>query len=298
MNKKQQTILIIVTIILMIITGIGGFILGQKFYNKEEEFKENLNDNKEETNNQVNKNENTQEGNNNQTNENKDTKQEALEKIISNQLYALVNKKSLEELTNQERLRLLFDIYKDTISTDTMTVKISDLKEIHKKSSISNLDIEYTDIYDYYTMFSSDERDNREIGYKYNKDNQTYTYTGALGHGASQTAIKLYTETILFTVSNNDTYTIKQRYVFGNKTGDGPMPYILYHSGIDAYNEKNEFKKFNEEDGVGEYKTDYITPATEYIVDNYDTIKDKLSTYTYTFKKENNQYIIVDFKAE
>ena len=42
MNKKQQTLLIIGTIILMIITGIGGFILGQKFYDKEEEIKNQL----------------------------------------------------------------------------------------------------------------------------------------------------------------------------------------------------------------------------------------------------------------
>jgi len=222
---------------------------------------------------------------------------EFFNEIITTQLQSLFNKKSLNELTNQERLYLLLQLYRNQNDYEySENIKVEDLRVVHQSSIIKNLSINYTDIYDRYTSFVSDEKGNMEIAYKYNPASDNYTNTG-LGHGGNIVAKPLYKELMQFTNKDN-TYTIEYKYVFGNSYGDGPTPYELYYSGIDAYNEKNSFKKQDDNDCTGEYCTDYETPMIEYIENNYDQIKNKLSTYAYTFKLDNNQLIITSFSVK
>ena len=220
--------------------------------------------------------------------------QEDIENIIENNLNSLLNKTSLEELTNQERLRLLISLYPHN---NYGTIAISDLKEIHATSCIKNLNVKYTDVYDYYTYFSSDEQGDRLIAYKYDESAGTLTYTGALGHGVGTIAYPINKELISFEENNNE-YTIEYKYIFGNKSGEGPAPWTLYYSGIDAYKGENAFKKFDYDcNESNKYCSDYGSEANTYIKENYDNIKDKLPIYAYTFKIEDSDLVITSFSV-
>lgn len=222
---------------------------------------------------------------------------EELETIITEQLHSLVNKNSLQELTNQERLRILLNLYLKNNNLSEEPIKVEDFKKLHETSVIKDLDVTYVDIYDTYTSFSEDEKGNRDSYLIYNEENNTYEVNPHVGHGAPITAAIVYKELISFEENNNE-YTIKYKYVFGNTSGDGPMPYTLYYRGIDAVNKTNPFKEFDYSDCTGEYCSDYRSPALNYITSNYDNIKNHLSTYTYTFKVEDNNLVITSFNVE
>jgi len=291
MKNKENIKTIILIIILLIPTIVVGYTLGKGIKSvlsdnkkNDEEIKENV-QNKDDDN-QV-------EEDNIIQNESREYNEEYFEDIIEYDLGALLNKNTLNELTNQEKLRILISLYQ---GEKYGTIKVDDLKKIHENSIIKNLKVTYTDVYDYYTKFSSDEKGEREIGYKYNKETETLTYTGVLGHGALGVANIIYKDLISFEIDDNK-YTIKYKFVFGNTSGDGPTPYTLYYSGIDAYNDKNSFKKFDYDDCIDEFCSDYETPAVNYIKDNYDKIKNKLYTYTYEFEVEDNNLVITKYNV-
>lgn len=213
-----------------------------------------------------------------------------LDEIIDGELRALRNKNNLQELTNQERLRILLVLHKGTGNK----IDVKELRKVHKNSIIKNLNIEYTDIYDWYSEFSSDEQENTPILYKYDKQTDTYIYAEPGGHGSTYEANIDHKELITFEEENN-TYTVRYKYVFSNFYDD----YNLYYSGIDAYKEVNSFKKFENIalPASPEYD-EHQAQIDAYIKDNYNTIKEKLPIYTYEFKVDNGQLIITSFNVE
>lgn len=218
----------------------------------------------------------------------KEYSKEDFDKIVCSWLglSSLLNKKSLNDMTNQERLRMIIDMYNGEDKYDIFNQ--SELEKIHKNSVIKNLDITYEDLYNYYGTFLWD--DVRLVGFEYDKDNKTFKYTGALGHGGISYGNIAYSDMISMDTDGVN-YTVKYKYVFINTSGDGPSDATLYLNIKDALTYSNEWVKLE----VGE---DNSTHSEEYIKEHYNEIKDKLQVYTYKFKVENDNLVITDFSVE
>lgn len=218
----------------------------------------------------------------------KEYTKEDFDKIVSSWLglSSLLNKKSLNEMTNQERLRMVIDMYTGDDKYDVFSQ--ARLEKIHSESVIKDLSITYEDLYNYYGTFLWD--DVRLVGFEYDKDNKTFKYTGALGHGGISYGNIAYSDMISMDTDGVN-YTVKYKYIFINTSGDGPSDATLYLNIKDALTHSNEWVKLE----VGE---DNSTHSEEYIKEHYNEIKDKLSIYTYKFKVEDNHLVITDFSVE
>lgn len=217
----------------------------------------------------------------------KEYTKEDFDKIVSDRLglAVLLNKKSLNEMTNQERLRMLIHLYDGDDKYETFSQAKLDV--IHSGSIIKNLDITYEDLKDYYGTFTWN---NSLVGYKYDSNKKTFTYTGNLGHGGYTNANIAHSE-MLSLDTDGIIYAIKYRYVFYNTMGDGPSDVKLYLNIDDALNGKNELTHLK-------VLKDNSTHMDEYLDKHYDEIKDKLPIYSYVFKVENNHLVITDFLVD
>lgn len=218
----------------------------------------------------------------------KEYSKEDFDKIVRSWLGlgSLLNKKSLDELTNQERLRMIIDMYDGEDKYDVFSQ--SKLEKIHQNSVIKNLNITYEDLLNYYGTFLWD--DAKLVGFEYNKDDKTFKYTGALGHGAVSCGNVAYSDMISMDTDGIN-YTVKYKYVFLNSLDDGPSDIVLYLNIKDALARSNEWVKLSIwEDGSNH--------TEEYIKEHYNEIKDKLQVYTYKFKVENGNLVITDFSVE
>ena len=200
-------------------------------------------------------------------------------------LSSLLNKNSLSEMTNQERLRMIINMYNGEDKYSTFSA--NKLYEIHQNSVIKKLEITYEDLYDYFGTFVWNTS---RVGYDYDENNKTFTYTGALGHGGVANGSIAHREIVSLNKSGN-TYTVKYRYVFFNNYDDGPSDVDIFLNIDDALNKKNVWKHLT----VGE---DYSTHMDEYIEEHYKEISNKLPIYTYIFKVEDGKLVITDFKVE
>ena len=259
---KKNIIIIILCILLL---GLSGYIIYDKFLNNKNEI--NIN---------------------NIPNNIKEYAKEDFDKIVNPWLglSSLLNKNSLEEMTNQERLRMIIDMYDGEDKYGIFNQ--SKLEEIHKNSAIKNLSITYENLYNYYGTFLWD--DVPLVGFEYDKDNKTFKYTGALGHGGVSYGNIAYSDMISMDTDGIN-YTVKYKYVFINSSGDGPSDVTLYLNIKDALSHGNEWVKLS----VNE--DNYVNPK-EYIQEHYDEIKDKLQVYTYKFKVENDNLVIIEFSVE
>ena len=214
----------------------------------------------------------------------KEYTKEEFDLIVSDNfgLGSLVNKKSLSEMTNSERLRMIINEYKGTDRYNTFSEE--ELNKIHSSSVIKDLSIIYENLYNYYGTF---DWDNMNVAYQYDSNNKTFTYTGALGHGGVARGNIIYKDLVSLD-TNGHTYTVKYKYIFYNSMGEGPSDVKLYLNIDDALNNKNEWAYLE----VGE---DNSTHSSEYIKEHYDEVKDKLPEYTYIFKVEDNHLVITDY---
>lgn len=262
---KKNIVIIVLCILLL---GVSGYLVYDKVLSNKKEDTENID--------------------NNIINDNtKEFTKDDFDKIVTSHLglSSLLNKKSLNEMTNQERLRMIIDLYNDEDKYSTFSQ--SKLEKIHNDSVIKELNINYENLNDYYGTFLWNDK---LVGFEYNKNDKTFTYTGALGHGGSSRGNIAYSKMVSLD-TNGKTYTVKYKYVFLNSTGDGPSDVKLYLNVNDALNDKNLWKYLE----VGE---DDLTHSKEFIQEHYDEIKDKLSIYTYKFKVDNDKLVITDFEVE
>lgn len=262
---KKNIVIIVLCILLL---GVSGYLVYDKVLSNKKEDTENID--------------------NNIINDNtKEFTKDDFDKIVTSHLglSSLLNKKSLNEMTNQERLRMIIDLYNDEDKYSTFSQ--SKLEKIHNDSVIKELNINYENLNDYYGTFLWNDK---LVGFEYNINDKTFTYTGALGHGGSSRGNIAYSKMVSLD-TNGKTYTVKYKYVFLNSTGDGPSDVKLYLNVNDALNDKNLWKYLE----VGE---DDLTHSKEFIQEHYDEIKDKLSIYTYKFKVENDKLVITDFEVE
>lgn len=124
-------------------------------------------------------------------------------------------------------------------------------------------------------------------GYVYNKDH--------LGHGLIE--ITPFYSKVLDTKKKNELYVITMNYVWNNYSdifGYTNRGYISYNDAISMNNSLFEIEVPDELDN--DIDVDFY--AIKEIEDNFDLYKDKLHKYIYTFKKVNDEYLLVNFEYE
>ena len=102
-----------------------------------------------------------------------------------------------------------------------------------------------------------------------------------------------YYTNITEVTKRNDTYIVKVNNVWSSVTETYGYTLNGYPTYKDALNNTNELFNLTDYDDT---INDYNYYAIKEIEDNYDTYKDKLKTYTYTFMKKDNNYYLTSFK--
>lgn len=273
--KKTLTILIV---IISLFLGIFiGIILEKKVLNNSNDI------------NDLDNNQNNEVIDNNENLDNNDEEiRKQVEEIVSNELDQLLPKKSLNELTNQDKLQTILYIYASENSYSEIINK-EVLETIFKNSSLRNLEIEYTDIYFDHMLQDTNEK-------FYEIQDNIYKKIGG-GHGASQLNT-IYKEVTDYK-KNENKITISYKFAFYTVLGEGPNPINLYYTYEDALNDKNKIISYEPSDYLtAEDASGYITAFNA--AKNYDFSKllDKLDTYTYTFEINNNDIVLVDFNRK
>lgn len=271
MNKN-----IVIIVLSILVVAFGGFIVYDKFIN-------------ESTNDIVNN------GNVNANNNKKDNavytdnvKLSQFEKIIENELSGIEAFNSLSEVSNENKLILLYNLYKKNNKNTSETFKKSDLEKLKENSSLANIDITYDNICDMYGIYTID---NSKVGYKYDSNTETYTYTGVLRHGGVTEGI-IYKKLIDYKYQDGK-YILEYNYIFYN--GGSLMDKEdtdIYYTVLDLFdgksiktfnNNKNELAMYNQFDAIN------------YIKNNYNEIESKLKTFTYEFEIINNKIVLSNY---
>ena len=228
-----------------------------------------------------------------------------IDKLIgteSSNLSLMLSKDSLSDVTNDDILYYLYDKYlRDSYEEkDGVTFTKEDMAKAFKESALS--DRSYTDgdiVYSY--------NGNKATIWKYDSNSGTYSYNPAgLGGFVTDTMIA-YTYNLKSYVENNK-YVVINKYLFTNSfapdiLGDNiySVSSILYGnynsaiSGRESY-DKNATNYVTKLDNI--YAPYNIEDVEEYAINNYDSIKDKLDTYTYTFEKKDGHFVITDVSVE
>lgn len=203
---------------------------------------------------------------------------EEVETIVNNELYVLWNKDKIDDITNNERLTLGLKRYAKDNNLDYYdinSVASSDVEASFKNTSIGNLELTNDHVKGSFKVETCEHN-----MWKYDKDNGLYTSIPE-GHGIC--AVNEVYHKLENLEEKDGKYVATYKYIFtyGCETDDET---ILYGSYEDAKAGKNKLGKLTNESDTKE------------IQEKYDSIKDSLMTYTYTFEKSNNKISLVDFK--
>lgn len=267
---------IVIILLSILVVAFGGFIVYDKFIN-------------ESTNNIVNN--GNVNGNNNKKDNNVYTDNVKLSQFVSvieSELSGIEAFNSLSEVSNENKLILLYNLYKKNNKNTSETFKKSDLEQLKENSSLANIDITYDNICDMYGIYTID---NSKVGYKYDKNTETYTYTGELGHGGVTEGI-IYKKLIDYKYQDGK-YVLEYNYIFYN--GGSLMDKEdtdIYYTVTDLFdgksiknfnNNKNELAMYNQFDAIS------------YIKNNYSELESKLKTFTYEFEIINNKIVLSNY---
>ena len=205
-------------------------------------------------------------------------------KVINNELYFLVSQKNYKDLTDKEKTYMFY-----LLVDDRNNVTVDKLENIRKNSSLRELSVNYTDIYDSYNGYEL----TNDILRSLNKETGQYSEP-LIGHGG------LFIDKIPFLVDykfENNRYIISYKYVFTKNQGDGPTNLDAYYTYEDAIKGQNKIKEFLLEDANDESSL-LFQNVKDYANENYDDLKDKLDTYNYVFEVKDNNIILTDFYRE
>ena len=128
---------IVIIVLSILVVAFGGFIVYDNFFN-------------ESTNNIVNN--GSVNGNNNKKDNTVYTdnvKLNQFENVIESELSGIEAFNSLNEVSNENKLILLYNLYKKNTKNTSETFKKSDLEKVKENSSLANIDITYNNIYTY-----------------------------------------------------------------------------------------------------------------------------------------------------
>ena len=207
------------------------------------------------------------------------------ESIITNDLSKLLSRNSLSELTNQDKLSMLFEMYKKEYGFREFFSK-EDLNNIHKNSVLSNLEVKHEKINDYSIV------NDYSASTLFDYDNETYRYANT---GHSYENLKIINKELVEKSEKGDEITLSYKFIFLTQTSNKPVELKLYTSIDDIKNNKvfEKFSYYDINDEASYYMT--IDKSKMHVKLNYDSIKDNLKIYTYTFKIEDNNITLANF---
>ena len=240
-----------------------------------------------------------------------------LNNLIDNDLVVLLYKEKLSDLTDLELRTIIEQNNYDTIvlkntnenGNDASYIFTSDeLKKAFNNSVFSELKYEDGNIGGVCAGVVSDLNI-----YIYDSETKTYNANPNTGMGCNMARPYVYTYNV-DSYRDGDKYVIVNKYLFGsnNPIDKVEMNKYLFGSANDyedylngyRYNTKiDTSKSVTALDSIG---TEYVdTSLFEFSLNeftsnnkNYDSIKDKLDTYTYTFEKKDGHFVITDFSVE
>ncbi|MDO5569481.1 MAG: hypothetical protein Q4G04_05175 [bacterium] len=199
-------------------------------------------------------------------------------------LRALTKINNYSEITNELKLRIAFTYYDNNVLKESdwpQTITKQEIENAFNMTALSNMGFEHGDIMCAWP----------HVLYSYDATTGIYTYDHA-GHGAEGTTAPLESKMVSFKEKDNK-YIISYKAIWGYATspcyywGDGKI-WSKYKDGEllttidDCGSEQN-------------FDLEYDNQIEKYFFNNYETIKDKLSTYTYTFEKTDNGYKLIDY---
>lgn len=208
----------------------------------------------------------------------------------------LLGKDSISNIDNND---MLYYIYREYLSDKFKTnVGVSftrdDVKRAFDESAFSNKSYNDSDIID------RNYGDNAII-WKYDSSSGTYSYN-SLGIGGSVVSTNIvYTYNIDSYVEDGK-YVVVNKYLFSNSyaevTGNDSRVAYIYGDYNSAVNGSKDYDKS---------ASDYVTKldsvfssedVDSYAISNYDSIKDKLDTYTYTFENRDGHFVLSDYSVK
>ena len=206
---------------------------------------------------------------------------EKLEDIEDKYLFALYGYTDLNGINNQVTMKAVL-INSSFYPNPSFTKK--QLDEAFQNSIFSKMPLVHEDFW--FNGYNSDVAPT----YTYNKDTETYT-ANPVGKGACRVS-PAYKKVIDYT-ENNDEYTIKYKYVWFYGC-EGSQPDVWYGKYYEAQNQNAPIYKMD----ISKYDHGIIKNEdlkTE-IENNWSSIENKLDTYIYTFKYENNHLVLTNFR--
>ena len=231
-----------------------------------------------------------------------------LNSLIDNDLVALLYKEKLSDLTDLELRTIIKQNNYDKIN-DNSNFTSEELKKVFNNSVFSELKYEDGNIG---TACSGTVSDMDM--YIYDTNTKTYSINSNIGAGGCTVARPYVYTYNIDSYRDGDKYVIVNKYLFGsnNPIDKVEMNKYLFGSANDyedylngyRYNTKiDTSKSVTALDSIG---TEYVdTSLFEFSLNeftsnnkNYDSIKDKLDTYTYTFEKKDGHFVITDFSVE
>lgn len=219
-----------------------------------------------------------------------------LNSLIDNDLVALLYKEKLSDLTDLELRTIIKQNNYDKIS-DNSNFTSEELKKVFNNSVFSELKYEDGNIG---TACSGTVSDMDM--YIYDTNTKTYSINSNIGAGGCTVARPYVYTYNVDSYRDGDKYVIVNQYLFGNPSNVIPVEESKYLYG--SVNKSNDTSNSVATlDDIGEEDTDttlFMGALEEFTSDykNYDSIKDKLDTYTYTFEKKDGHFVITDFSVE
>ncbi len=240
-----------------------------------------------------------------------------LNNLIDNDLAVLLYKEKLSDLTDFDlRTITRFIKYKEinvnvtNANEGTHNFTNNELKRVFNNSVFSSLKYEDGNIGNYCAGVVGDI-----ISYNYDNNTKTYNSTSEAGIGAGCNVGRPYVYTYnVDSYMDGDKYVIVNKYLFGQNNPNLEIEEAKYLFGnvndfteyTSKYYDNNKIdasKSVATLDNIGENYLNtslFDSSLNEFTkdVNNYDSIKDKLDTYTYTFEKKDGHFVITDFSVE
>ncbi len=217
-----------------------------------------------------------------------------LNNLIDNDLVVLLYKEKLSDLTDLElRTITRFNNYEEI---DKMGLTRDNLKKVFDNSVFSELKYEDGNIGGYCAGIVSDTNI-----YTYDASTKSYNVNPNAGMGCNSARPYVYTYNV-DSYMDGDKYVIVNQYLFGNASNIIPVEESKYLFGS-VSKDNDTSKSVAILDNIGEEDTNtalFMGALEKFTSDykNYDSIKDKLDTYTYTFEKKDGRFVITDFSVE
>ena len=202
------------------------------------------------------------------TSTDKITKEE-LEKIVIDELYIITNRntdretiKSINDIENYDLVTLVINKFNSSMGSLT-SISEKEMQDILNDTCLSNMTIKYNGTY------------------TKNESTKVNLFYGKIGAFKTTSFNK-----------ENGKYTLSQKYIFVDNNDSGDRGLNGYGNMDDLKDSKKPLVQLR--DYSGKILVDDIQ---EYLNDNFDNIKDKLTTYNYTFEKQNDKIILTDLSV-